>query len=46
VTYSNGTRFLLNYCNYAIVVEIDGVSYRVESQSYQKIPVVESEVDG
>ena len=45
VTYSNGTRFLLNYCNYAIVVEIDGVSYRVESQSYQKIPVVESEVE-
>ena len=45
VTYSNGTRFLLNYCNYAVVVEIDGVSYRVESQSYQKIPVAESEVE-
>ncbi len=45
VTYSNGTRFLLNYCNYAVVVEIDGVSYRVESQSYQKIPAAESEVE-
>lgn len=45
VTYSNGTRFLLNYCDYAVVVEIDGISYRVESQSYQKIPVVESEVE-
>lgn len=43
VTYSNGTRFLLNYCNFAVIVEIDGVSYRVEAQSYQKIPAAESE---
>ena len=38
VTYSNGSRFLLNYCNYAVVVEIDGVFYRVEAQNYQKVP--------
>ena len=44
VTYSNGTRFLLNYCNYAVVVEVDGVMYRVESQDYKKIPPAESEV--
>ena len=45
VTYSDGTRFLLNYCNFAVVVEVDGVSYRVEAQDYQKLkPQAESEV--
>ena len=45
VTYSNGTRFLLNYCNYAVIVEVEGVTYRVEGQDYKKLPKAESEVE-
>jgi hypothetical protein len=38
VTYSNGKRFILNYCSYAVLIEVDGVTYRIESQSYTQLP--------
>ena len=38
VTYANGKRFILNYCSYAVLIEVDGVVYRIESQSYTQLP--------
>ena len=38
VTYANGKRFILNYCSYAVLIEVDGVTYRIESQSYTQLP--------
>lgn len=34
VTYENGTYFVLNYNDYSIVTEVDGISYTIPSYSF------------
>ncbi len=37
MTYENGISFILNYNLFDVMVEIDGVTYRVDSLSFVKL---------